>query len=749
MLKFHNLISPFAALKTKIDNKLQDVRLRYVAYILGSIMAALLAISVAAGIVALFVFLPALLPLAIGIGGATLGTLVATILMAPLGAIFFALTFAFFYSINQIPALRRANHYLASGINNAANNGETIASTTSSSLAIGVSFLPGGQLLHVILHGLKYGGVLIATAVGFVLGMKERQEKYDENSRYQQYRQDEITKRSQQQLKVQAAQTNLLNSAKHPYKRAIIQGYVQRWEKAKQQNFNLSPGIAAQGAAEEKAATTKGQWLDNLSDYFNITKNYVRNLKLGYKIAFGLIAIPVFILAALKLAGLIVISPVVIPTILGVAAMAAPFIGIVFATMNYYRDKVEDKVFADNKAINKEMLDEKVKLHILYEEELLYKQLAEVNAGQTVIQNKPLRPTNFRRKYKNPLDKQKYGKKTMYAISTFAGWLTLGFAILAIASTIVAFKFTVLTGGLGLPVLMLSLGVSVLFTGLAVGNLIRRYYKEHKQQASCEEEIAKYERLQHELAEYKEIEPAVRLRLNAKNERSHTAIENYATYKGAAAAKKMGKMDFSVHDMLHAWHIPNMVTGGISLMNVTIHPILIIPVLLALPLMYLSYRFEKIRMKRDTQLDKLKAVNKHMAIELQQRKAAKTRMELVAEAQIKLADSSQELVNNFSSQPGLSLLATLDGQRKSSSPDAKNEPGQVPSGDSHPAVGKPMPGKFVQQQSFWQQPKAAMEKIVLVPKVQPGFFKPATQIKCRQQPMLEQFDVPCTASPAA
>ncbi len=679
--------------------KFEHRALRYGLYISGSLLTALLALGAVAGIAALLVLLPPLLPMAIG-GGITLGTLVATLAMAPLGAIFFNLTFAFFHCINQIPTFRKANHYLASGINNAVNNGQAVESTTSSLLNLTVSLLPGAFWLKPVLTGIKYGSGLVAAMIGFGLGVKERKEKYRENSRCEQNRWQEERRKLEQQAKVVQAEAKLLQQAQHPYKQVLINAQLQKWRQG---------NLAAGSNSKDVAITQTRPWLDTLSNKFNTVKNYLRNVKLGYKITFGLVTLPVLVLIMLKLLGIIAISPLLIPTIMGAAAMAAPFIGMVFATMNYYRDKVEDQVFDDNKSLTKELFADKLALHILYEEEHLHKQLTQITASEILTTKTPVKQTNFRRKYKNPLQKLPYGKRAMYGIGTFAGWLSLGFAVFAMMCTLLAFKFTLLTAGIGLPVLVLSLSLSVLFSGLAAGNLLRRGYKEYKQQSACEQETLKYQRLHHELQHYRDVEPAIRLKLNTKSQRSQVAVENYACYKGIAAAKKVGKVDFSLQDALHAWHIPTTsMSSGISLMNVSVHPLMLIPVILALPLMYVSYRCEKIRIKRDTALDKLKLVNAHMEIELAQRKAAKTRIELVAEAKTKLAAPMQAL-----------------NAHKKASEDKQALPQKSATTDFGLAHKPHLDNKALYaKQRFWQDKESASLKKSSELSSKLGFFKP-------------------------
>jgi hypothetical protein len=597
--------------------------------------------------------------------------------MAPLGVIFFASTSGFFRSLAQFPTVKKGLHYVMSGITAAFNAAYTTSGIVKIGLAIGIG-LVGGPVGWVI------AGCMLASAViGLTLGVLERKQKYAENSKLKQVvaekKQTKRCLRARVQENKISLMQNLLPTEKRYLENVIRQWQEQRqWFKANDITLtgveqgvaptNTRTGLARAGfwlgnagirvleysvllpfsdrkvQADKLRATWEQKYtdmtfgkqvkssLDWASERFSELKNYSRSIKLIASLLPSL---------ALIVLGIHTLNPVLI--VVGVAT------AITYGTMNHYQNKWEDDVFAENGDLHKKIVKTDLEIALLQEEELLLNQLQKVKSGEAIDFSERTRAeqVSFMRQFRNPLRKVKKPTIIMLGISTSTGCETVIYAGIAIAAAVIGLKLALVTGGLSAVV---GLSIAVGFGILAIGNLLRRGYKETKQLHKEKQLEDEHNGLKVALRKYSHLKPAVELdKIEIHNYRSSLGSSNYIAYKAASGLKKTEKSYGLIAQMAQHGH-PLLIGIGIGV--VTLNPVfLAVGIIVGGILAYGSYKAEQTRLKRDKALEDLSRVNACMKIELKRLQAAEQRMQLVKQAQQEFSKDStitscQEHVKN-------------------------------------------------------------------------------------------------------
>ncbi len=691
MLRLQSFIDRIEYIKTAVKRSFTNPWFRYGFYSLAILLSLLAAMACLAGGIALALTL-----------GFTWPVLIA---MAPLGAIFFGSVFLSFKAVGQFATLKKGLHYVMSGINSALNAAYTTSGIVKVGLALGLGLAMGPV-------GWIIGGcVLFSAVLGFGLGIWERKQKYNENQKLKQ-----IAEKKQLQLQKLRQQINTKQLAfvhsLTPNNQEFVITYINAWENKQQKIFNAiikqpvapvkTSSFMAQLPAfgrwsgnhaitllqytlllpfsdkKEQTDKLRDKWqqkmegfsvktslkntLDSAADKFNQVKNYSRNLKLVASLLPGLLLIVL---------GVHTLNPVLI--------VAGAAVAITFATMNHYRDKWEDEIFAQNSEYTKQINKVELETALVNEKQALLEQLEQVHQGEAIDfkTRTSAEQKAFMKKFYNPLAKVQHKTSLMFGLATFTAFETLAYAGIAVAAVIIGIKLAPVTAGASV---LIGAGIATFFGAMAVGNLLRRSYKEIKQNTKKNELLAEYDYLKSELEQRKHIKPAVKSgRVKLHNYRSSLGSTNYTAYKAASGIKKVGKSYGLFSGIMHHGH---PVIIGIGIGVVTLNPVfLAIGIIVGGALAYSNYKAEQTRIRRDKALDDLKLMNESMQIELKRLKAAEQRIRIVKQAQVEYQAKFSE--NTCNEQKKASVLQ--NGQVNISVRDkiANNEP-VVRKGDKKP-----------------------------------------------------------------
>lgn len=691
MLRLQSLINGIEHIKTAVKRSFTKPWFRYGFYSLAILSGILTAMACLAGGIALALTL-----------GFTWPVLIA---MAPLGAIFFGSVFLSLQFVGQFATLKKGAHYVMSGINLALNAAYMVSGIVKVGLALGLG-LAGGPVGWVIA-----GCMLFSAVLGFGLGIWERKQKYNENQTLKR-----IAEQKQQQLKelrqqVDAQQLDLVHTLTLNNQKFIIT-YINKWENKQQKIFKefikqpvtpiknsfFAAKLMAFGRwsgnhaisllqytlllpfsdKKEQADKLRNKWqqkmenfsvktnlknsLDSAADKFNQVKNYSRNLKLIASLLPGLLLIVL---------GIHTLNPVFI--VAGVA------VAITFATMNHYRDKWEDGVFTQNSEHTKQINKAELETALVSEKQLLLEQLEQIQQGNNIdVKTKTLAEQKaFIKKFYNPLAKVSHKTPVMFGLATFTAFETLAYAGIAVAAVIIGIKLAPITAGTSV---LIGAGIATFFGAMAVGNLMRKSYKEIKQNAKKNELLAEYDYLKSQLQQRKHVRTAISLdRVKLHNYRSALGSANYKAYKAASGIKKVGKSYGLFSGIMHHGH-PLLIGIGIGV--ITLNPVfLAVGVVVGGALAYSNYKAEQTRIKRDKALDDLKLMNESMQIELKRLKAAEQRIKIVSQAQIESqakfsenACNEQRFTKNVTSPAQSTILQKVQTNRGARDKVVNNEP---------------------------------------------------------------------------
>jgi|GEM_PF-3546297 len=683
-------------------------------YLIGIYLAIILALCCLAGAISLVLIL-----------GLTWPVLLA---MAPLGAIFFVATVVGFNRAGHIPSLKQGLHYLMTGINLGANATYTTSGILKLVLVVGLGLATAPVSLPLaICMGLS-------AVIGFAFGIWERKQKYAENAKLKKILETKQKNRDLLQANVELEENRLLAKLK-PDNRAIFEQALKAWEE-KTATIKVeeikSPLTTEPSAKFEKFKAV----MDVTTDRFNDLKNYSRNIKMMTSLLPSILLI---------FFGFSTLNPVLV--IAGVA------LGISFATMNYYRDKWEDEVFTQNSDYNKEIAAVELESALLNEKQVMLEQLSKVNTGEIIEfpERSEAEQAVFSKRFYNPLQKANYEAPTMFGLATFTAVETLLYAGLALAAVIAGIYFSPVTGGASLWV---GVGIATYFVFMSAGNLVRRGYKEVKQNAKKDELVAEHEYLKEELDKLKHIKPALEPeQIEIHNYRTSLGSSNYTTYKAASGVKKASKTYTLLNDIVSHGH-PIVIGIGIGVL--TLNPVfLMFGIIAGGALAYASYKAEQVRIQRDKDLDDLKLMNQAMKTELKRLKAAKQRIEIVTHAQVEIAKKvakqpcrEHEPQEDYGNTAVVAITKT-HGDKQAI--DFESSEARIAIMDNQPKTTReqlPKPRSCMQpkiplsrtvekqgsladnQQNFWQQTKQCVVKKPFTSQQQttPAFFKPQMRV---------------------